>query len=89
MRFHLMNDSFHLNPISNIVFGYASVTCAHTKYQSGWTKYCPICSHCGKLYESGSRGNDLDMKEYKKHKAKFHGYMPVLVVSDPTNPDNV
>jgi hypothetical protein len=69
--------------------GYDSAVCAHTKYSKSWYKHCSVCTHLSKLYKSAQTGNKLDKATYDKFKAKFHGYMPVLVTLDPTTPENV
>lgn len=62
-----------------------SAVCPKTDNPKSYFKQCPVCQNNNKLYNSGSK-SDMDL--YDIHKPKFHGFAPVYVVSDPTNPDN-
>lgn len=46
---------------------------------------CPICEHNGSLWNSGI---EQDKEVAKKQKRKIRYYANVLVVKDPTNPEN-
>lgn len=51
-------------------------------------KSCPICEECSKLYKNKEKGSKKDGELYDMFKRKYHGYVMVYVVTDPTTPDN-